>query len=106
MKAKLIFPSVDVIEYLTSESNPVGISLNTILLFSEFNVLIQRDPEHPHIPLLDFSKFENPDQEPQLKVVLNSTPTEVTFRDFLKTSYYTQFHVSVKSVRLHRQMHV
>ncbi|VDO91146.1 unnamed protein product [Heligmosomoides polygyrus] len=57
MKAKLIFPSVDVIEYLTSESNP-------------------RDPEHPHIPLLDFSKFENPDQEPQLKVVLNSTPTE------------------------------
>ncbi|KAK6032630.1 ATG protein [Ostertagia ostertagi] len=53
MKAKLIFPNVDVIEYLTPESNP-------------------REPQNPHIPLFDFSNFENPDQEPQLKLVFSS----------------------------------
>ncbi|KHJ95704.1 hypothetical protein OESDEN_04347 [Oesophagostomum dentatum] len=54
MKAKLIFPHVDVIEYLTPESNP-------------------RDQENKHLPILDFSKFENPDQEPQLKFVFNTS---------------------------------
>ncbi|XGW33403.1 hypothetical protein V3C99_017658 [Haemonchus contortus] len=53
MKAKLIFPNVDVIEYLAPESNP-------------------REPQNPHIPLFDFSNFENPDQEPQLKLVFSS----------------------------------
>ncbi|VDL71480.1 unnamed protein product [Nippostrongylus brasiliensis] len=55
-KAKLIFPNVDIIEYLAPESNP-------------------GDPDHPHIPLLDFSTFENPDQTPQLKLVLTSSTT-------------------------------
>ncbi|KAK6060465.1 hypothetical protein COOONC_01874, partial [Cooperia oncophora] len=53
MKAKLIFPNLDVIEYLTPESNP-------------------REPQNPHIPLVDFSNYENPDQEPQLKLVFSS----------------------------------
>ncbi|WKY16337.1 hypothetical protein Q1695_001199 [Nippostrongylus brasiliensis] len=55
-KAKLIFPNLDIIEYLAPESNP-------------------GDPDHPHIPLLDFSTFENPDQKPQLKLVLTSSTT-------------------------------
>ncbi|KIH67559.1 ATG protein [Ancylostoma duodenale] len=66
MKAKLIFPSVDIIEYLTPESNP-------------------RDPENTHIPLLDFSKFENPDQEPQLKFEFSTSSTMV---DESKTFIY------------------
>ncbi|KAK5976929.1 hypothetical protein GCK32_001582 [Trichostrongylus colubriformis] len=53
MKAKLIFPNLDVIEYLTPESNP-------------------REPQNCHVPLFDFSNYENPDQEPQLKMVLSS----------------------------------
>ncbi|VDK55742.1 unnamed protein product, partial [Cylicostephanus goldi] len=59
-QAKLIFPNIDVIEYLASETNP-------------------------HIPLLDFSKFENPDQEPQLKFDFNTRSTIV---DETKTFIY------------------
>ncbi|RCN53519.1 ATG protein [Ancylostoma caninum] len=66
MKAKLIFPSVDIIEYLTPESNP-------------------RDPENTHMPLLDFSKFENPDQEPQLKFEFSASSAMV---DESKTFIY------------------
>ncbi|KJH43951.1 hypothetical protein DICVIV_10035 [Dictyocaulus viviparus] len=54
LRAKLIFPNVDLIEYLMTNSNP-------------------RDPENAHIPLLDFSLFNNVDQEPQLKIVYNSS---------------------------------
>ncbi|ETN84468.1 hypothetical protein NECAME_06871, partial [Necator americanus] len=66
MKAKLIFPNVDFIEYLTPDSNPC-------------------DPQNTHIPLLDFSKFENPDQEPQLKFVYSTSSTVV---DESKTFIY------------------
>ncbi|KAK5980162.1 hypothetical protein GCK32_010529 [Trichostrongylus colubriformis] len=53
MKAELIFPNLDVIEYLTPESNPL-------------------EPLNCHIPLFDSSNYENPDDEPQLKIVFSS----------------------------------
>ncbi|VDM79498.1 unnamed protein product, partial [Strongylus vulgaris] len=46
---------------------------------------MRRDPENKHIPLLDFSRFENPDQEPQLKFVFNTSSTAV---DESKTFIY------------------
>ncbi|KAK5975966.1 hypothetical protein GCK32_004807, partial [Trichostrongylus colubriformis] len=52
-KAKLIFPNLDVIEYLTPESNP-------------------REPQNCHVSLIDFSNYENSDHEPQLKMIFSS----------------------------------
>uniref|UniRef100_A0A1I7WZ88 Autophagy-related protein 2 n=1 Tax=Heterorhabditis bacteriophora TaxID=37862 RepID=A0A1I7WZ88_HETBA len=75
MSAKLIVSNADCIEYLTNASNPVCNSSFVTFLHLKL-MFFQLNTQACHIPLLDFSNFENIDQDPHLKLIFTTSSAE------------------------------